>query len=458
MDPLRICICSQTPLLQFISERARRHVFGPFNRPSDLTGLVEGTDYRYSPGGVTRMVLPLVRELQRQGVLGEAHWISLNSAAPPTVRIPGLVLHSIALDRGRMSHYGATKEVLWSTIHGGGGSAAAAELFWTDAFTEYGYFNRRTAERIRELDKEHDFDLVYVHDFQLLPLGSMLGSLTPRLLRWHIPFEADAIPPLWRDRLVSYLGAYDRVIVSTRGYQTELRRFGFPGRVVRIPPYVDPTEYSRPGKAAVEQTAERFGIAPGDEVILVVARMDPMKGQDTAIRALAALLPRRPAARLVLVGNGSFSSTKGGLGLSKGALWRGELERLANRLGVGERVTFTGHVSQTELDALYERSLFTILPSVQEGFGLVVVESWLHARPAIVTRRAGIADLVVPGRNGLLCDPGDAKEIARKARWLLERPARRLRMGRSGRSTARRCTVSAASRREARLFAEVVEA
>src|SRR5208282_6333858 len=98
-----------------------------------------------------------------------------------------------------------------------------------------------------------------------------------------------------------------------------------------------------------------------DPFVLVVGRMDPMKGQDRALRAFAKLRRRLPGLRLVLVGNGSFSGSAQGLALSKSGRWRKALEELASELGISEQVVFTGHVSQTELDALYERCLFTVL-------------------------------------------------------------------------------------------------
>ncbi|HEV2166270.1 MAG TPA: glycosyltransferase family 4 protein, partial [Thermoplasmata archaeon] len=124
------------------------------------------------------------------------------------------------------------------------------------------------------------------------------------------------------------------------------------------------------------------------------------------------------------------------------------------------RVLFTGHLPQEDLDALYERCRFTILASVREGFGLVAVESWLHGRPTIVTRTAGIAELVRDGVNGLLFDPDRPGSLAAKMRELLDDRSGKLRakLVRNGRETARQCSLEAAEKAEREMLVAVVEA
>lgn len=458
MDPLSVLINTQTPLLQFSD--------GPKgSRPlwsvePDFANLEEGVDYRISPGGVTRMVYPLAKRLVAERTWSEVHWVSFNPHAPETVQLqPGITLHNVAIDRDRMGGYGKAKEAIWSTVHGLSEPKISRNLFWTDDYGEYTYYNRTTAELIRELDTTSDFDVFYIHDFQELPIGHMLGTLKPKVFRWHIPFDPRTIPAQWRSLLSTYLNAYDVVVVSSDRYRSALKQFGHQGRVERMYPYVDPEEYGRPGPAETTATAEKFGVEPEDTVVLVVARMDPQKGQDRVIASVSRLKTQFPHLRLVLVGNGSFTSARGGLGLSKSETWRQTLEEAAREQRVSERVVFTGHVSQHELDCLYERCAFTVLPSVNEGFGLVVVESWLHRRPTLVTDRAGVAELIEDGSNGLLFDPGDPAAFdGRMARLLRDSNGLRDRLAENGLTTSRQCTLDTAVRDESRLLGQVLEA
>lgn len=455
MEKLRILVNTQTPLVQFSPPSPDKP---DFPKDVELSALRQDVDYRFSPGGVTRMVYPLLQRFLAEGFIESADWVSLNPRAPATVRLPGITLHNVGLDPSRMKGYGATKETIWAAAHGLGEPERASGLFWTDEFAEYAFYNRTTAERILSLDRERDFDLFYIHDFQQLPVGHMLATLKPKIFRWHIPFEVGRIPASWRAPFETYLQAYDTIVVSSERHRKALAGLGRSGSIVLLHPYVDPKEYARPEPSEVRAAAQKFGLRPSDQVVLVVARMDPTKAQDVAIRAVAILKERFPHLRLVLAGNGSFSGASGGPGPSKAEAWHRHLKETAERLGVADRVVFTGHVTQAELDALYDRCLFTVLPSVNEGFGLVVVESWLHRRATLVTKRAGISDLIEEGHDGLTFDPEDAEALARLMERLLKDSGRMRRaLAEAGHRTARRCSIETAVTAETALLTRAVE-
>jgi glycosyltransferase involved in cell wall biosynthesis len=457
MDRISICINTQTPLVQFPGDGPRNSLDPLSAETVELGRLKEGQDYRFSPGGVTRMVYPLVRRLLKDKVLGEAHWVSLNPNAPPTVEMGKITLHNVRVAPDRLAGYSKVKEAIWSRVHDLEPPEQHDDLFWTEAFTEYQYYNRVTAELIRTLDGRYDFDAFYVHDFQQMPVGHMLASLKPKLFRWHIPFDVLQIPEKWRATLTTYLDAYDVLVVSARSYADSIAALTPKARVVQMYPFLDPEDYARPDRAKVAAVSARLGIRTRDEVILLVGRMDPIKGQDLAIRSFATLAPKFPAAKLVLVGNGSFSGSQAGLGLSKSARWRQNLESLVRTGGLEGRVVFAGHVGQDELDALYERCRFSMLPSVREGFGLVAVESWIHGRATIVTNRAGVSELVKDGVHALVFDPDHPEVLTEQmARLLGPRSGPlRARLARNGRALAEKCSVDVAVIGERELLEEV---
>jgi glycosyltransferase involved in cell wall biosynthesis len=358
--------------------------------------------------------------------------------------------------RERMEGYGQAKEAIWKALHGIQGEQGTVDsLFWQDEFVDFTYYNRLCSEFVAKLDKENDFDLFYIHDFQQLPAAQMLQTLKPKIFRWHIPFDESLIPEMWRQSLASYLNAYNVIIVSCKSYLGSLKRFGYGGEAHHIYPYIDQSVYRRPTESEIEGFDHKFGMREDDRVLLVVARLDPMKGQDRAIRGFAQVVKNFPNLKLVVAGNGSFSSSEQGLGLSKAERWLSQLCELVRSLGVEDRVVFTGHLSHSELQAAYERCELTILPSVLEGFGLVVIESWLYKKPAIVSSTAGVAELVEHGENGLLFNPNDPDDLAAKISLVLSDQNLASVMGENGYATSQRCSLERGVESEAELMLSI---
>ncbi|MCI4368866.1 MAG: hypothetical protein L3K09_04810, partial [Thermoplasmata archaeon] len=142
MEPLRVCVNTQTPLVQFLPSGSPPRSKSSASAPADLEKLTEGVDYRFSPGGVTRMVLPLLRRLVDEGDVGHADWVALNPSAPAIVRLPGMTLHHVALAPAKMAEYAKAKEAIWGRIHGTDETDHHDDLFWSEAFAEYAYYNR----------------------------------------------------------------------------------------------------------------------------------------------------------------------------------------------------------------------------------------------------------------------------------------------------------------------------
>ena len=93
---------------------------------------------------------------------------------------------------------------------------------------------------------------------------------------------------------------------------------------------------------------------------------------------------------------------------------------------------------------------------VKEGFGLVVVESWLHSRASIVTNGAGVAELVHDGKNGMLVNPNNTEELAAKmARLLSDRETART-MGEAGFVASKLCSMEEGLKARTRAIDELL--
>lgn len=453
-ERISLCVGTQTPLARFKSSLGELYdKYGQVPEPLPLDMLAEGEDYVYAPGGVTRLLPPLLRTLYEQGFIRKPHWVALNPMGPETVLAEGMILHSIELRPRASAKYGRFKEAIWKNVHG-----VEHGLVPRESFSGYALYNWLTAQEMLDLHSQFDFDLFYIHDFQLLQIGSMLGPTAPKIFRWHIPIDVERMLPEWQDFVLNYLNNYDAVIVSCKRYKENLQKAGFQGRLYQVYPHLDPDTYGTPSRSRVRNFCYKYDIEDDDKIALVVARLDPMKGQNAAVKGIAQIARRYPNLKLLLVGDGSFSSSaKGGLGLPKGLRWKQELDNLASSLNISDKVTFTGFISDEELESAFTRADIVILPSVLEGFGLIVLEAWQYQKPVIVSSEAGVAELVNEGENGFIFDPKNPKELAEKIDSLLSNPENAEEIGREGYETVKKCYLGKIAKRLRGIMEEVLE-
>ena len=436
-----LCVASQTPLIQFLN---------PSVDVTDFSSLAEGFDYRFSPGGVSRMLYPLLKRMMESRIIDGVEWISLNPSAPPRGSFRGINLHHITLPSEKLKGYGAVKEGIWRLFHG----LWKPEIpeFWCDEYIDYMFLNRRFSELAYALHRQIDFDGFYIHDFQLLPMGSMLPTAEPKIFRWHIPFRTHDLPRSWQLAILKYLSYYDVVIVSSQTYLEELRRLGYEGDAFHIYPYIDPSQYPQPTEQQIRDLREHLDIREEDFVLLTVARLDPMKAQDKVITALKRVVSKFPNTKLVLVGDGSLSSSK--LGLSKGEQWLQHLKECVESKGLKGNVVFAGYLPEKDLGTAYAMCDAFILPSVREGFGLVVVEAWIYKKPVIVSCYAGVADLIEDGVNGFLFDPRKTNQLASKIIKVLSNKDLSEKLGKEGFKTSTLCHIDEGIKKEAEVLAK----
>lgn len=454
MDGLRVALASQTPPVKFRStptDLEERYPGHP--DPLDVASLQEGVDFDWTTGGVPVMLRQLLAWNKHHGFWRDATWTALNPTAPREYLVEGIPVRSVSLEPSALQGYASCKEKMWAEIHRlplPGGPITAPEF---GAFTQYNW--RTTRELLEVVGRS---DAVFVHDFQLLQLGAMLGLSAPVVLRWHIPFRPEKWSPYFRNFVVRVVEDFDGVVVSCRRDLEGLLRSGYRGLARQVYPYLDPASVRQPTARDHEEFRRRVPLPEDAPMVLCVSRMDPIKGQDRLVRAFAQVSRKVPEARLVMVGNGSFTSSTGGRGLGhpKGTAWRNHLEGAVLEAGLKDQVVFTGYLPPEVLDAAWERCSVVVQPSVVEGFGLTAVEGWLRLRPAIVSRGAGAAELVLEGVNGYSYEPDDVDALAQHLLAILADPDAAARMARRGKETAQRCALAEGARAESQALEEAV--
>lgn len=144
---------------------------------------------------------------------------------------------------------------------------------------------------------------------------------------------------------------------------------------------------------AAEPPVDRAGLdtPPGAKVLLILARLHPVKGVDVAIRALAAI----PGAVLWIAGEGPLERA---------------LRKLAVDEGVADRVRFLGW--RDDRSALLKAADVCLVPSRSEPFGNVVINAWAHGVPLVAAASQGPGFLVRDGDDGLKVPVDDALALA----------------------------------------------
>ncbi|MGC8497765.1 MAG: glycosyltransferase family 4 protein [Thermoplasmata archaeon] len=395
---MNIGIVSQTPLLRF------SETFD--NEPIVKLSELDREKYNYTIGGVSIMVNNLIRKMQNEKFAKKVFWFALNPNAPERIMVrDNLELYNIRQQSKMMKAYTGFKEILWNNIHG-----LKHEKFSIDEYLGFINYNWLVTKGILELKEE--IDLLMIHDFQQLMVGSLIGPAKPAVLRWHIPFIPENFTAQIQKFIINGLEGFDTIIVSTKRDLEGLIRAGYRGVAYQIYPNIDPEKWPRASYRTAVSFGESYGIKEDDFMVLNVARMDPMKSQDVLIKAVALLKKSIPNLKLMLVGNGSFTSSSNGLGSSKGDLQKQSLKTLVKKLELENRVIFTGYLPDDVLSKAYERSNLFVLPSIIEGFGLSTVEAWIYDKVTIVSKGAGVSELITDGLNGYKFNSGRYKELS----------------------------------------------
>jgi glycosyltransferase involved in cell wall biosynthesis len=294
---------------------------------------------------------------------------------------------------------------------------------WTAGFPEPKTFSKRAARLLRE--RLDNFDIV--HDNQVLGYGML------DIAEMGFPLITSIHHPITFDRRIDIEAA------TTRRKKLTLRRwYGFlkmQGKVARaVGKILTVSESSRH-----DITAD-FGVDPSDiqviplgvdEVfgpptaprvpgrIVAMASADaPMKGIATLLEAFAKLLTEREVELLLVT-----KPTPGG-----------RTEKLIERLGIAEHVTFVNGISDSELVEVMGSAEVACVPSLYEGFSLPTAELMACETPLVVSRAGAIPEVVGPdGECADLVTPGDVGELERAIAAMLDDPERRRRMGLAGR-------------------------
>lgn len=174
--------------------------------------------------------------------------------------------------------------------------------------------------------------------------------------------------------------------------------------------------------AAASRVLSHHGLPADVPLVLYVGAINPHKNLDTLLLALSDLRASHPGGwHLVIVGEYRADPTLG---------CHQRIVDLCRALGLDERVTLTGFISDADLAILYNAASLLVLPSLDEGFGLPVIEAMACGLPVAVSARGSLPALV--GDAGLTFDPLDRSAMRQAIARLLDDAALRQELGARG--------------------------
>jgi glycosyltransferase involved in cell wall biosynthesis len=273
----------------------------------------------------------------------------------------------------------------------------------------------RSAVRLARIIRNEEIDVIHSHHRFAALAGKIASKLTgvPLVTTMH-EVRRDA------GRL-TVLGLGDEVVVlSEMMRKYVIDTYGIrPDRVHVIPLGLDVLPRLSDSRRAV--LMNELGIVDKGPLIACVARLSKNKGHAYLLEAVPDVARHHPSICLLLVGEGEE---------------REALEARVVELGIGKNVLFLG--SRRDVPDIIGLVDLTVLPSLQEGFGVVLIESLAQAKPVVATGVGGIPEIVKDGETGVLVPPRDGEALSRGIRHLLERPDTARRLGAGGHELVRR--------------------
>ncbi len=275
--------------------------------------------------------------------------------------------------------------------------------------------------RVRRLVRGLRPDLVHALHLTSYGFLAVLCDVRPTLVSvWGTDvLEAPRLSPFHYFITRFALRRADHITATGLRLAEAATRYAPAGKPVTVVPYGVDLEVFRPRPSTDHRPALGGGDASSEVVMGAVARLSREKGLHYLLEAFAFVVDRYTGARLVLAGEGPE---------------RRRLQRLAARLGLGERVQFLGEVPHEQVPQVLQGLDVFVMPSTYEGFGVAALEAEAVEVPVVASSIHGIPDVVVDGETGLLVPPRNRQALAEALLRLAGDADLRRRLGRAGRA------------------------
>ncbi len=360
-------------------------------------------------GGMNVYVRDLTRELGRLGIHVDVFTRSQDEHVPHVLHDLGYGNRVVHIPAGPEKPFPKAQlpDYIPEFVQGIKKFAAEKGLCYDIIHSHY-WMSGLAAEMLAEA-----WDIPIVHMFHTL--GEMKNRIAQSDAERENPYRLAS-----ERRVLAYA---DRIIVATLAEKAQLEWLykADPRKLTIIPPGVDTGRFYPIPK---DEAKQFVGIPDEDRVVLFVGRIEPLKGLDTLIRAMAGLDRKQLGCPDLVVIGGDPNADPEDMTVEMA-----RLQKLSHDLSLDSMVIFLGKRDQDTLPYYYSAAEVLVMPSHYESFGMVALEAMACGTPVIASQVGGLAFLVQDGVTGYHVPGGDSAALCDRLTRLLGDAALRQKMG-----------------------------
>jgi len=313
------------------------------------------------------------------------------------------------------------------------------------------YTSSISLSMISNLQKK-DVDIAHVH-FDIPP-NPVIGSnyakkkKIPLVLTYHGDWVStyggafrNIATQFFNTFLVDKILEQSTVIISPSTSYIQESRFlkKYSHKVVCIPNGVNIEDFTV--NSSKEECRSILGLPQDHQIMVFMGFLAPHKGPEFLIKALSSIIRQHSNVLLLFMGTG---------------IQEKELKDLTHQLGLDNHIVFLGYISDKKYKAMVLKAAdIFCLPSLYECFPLAILEAMASGLPVITSNISGIPEIIIHGKNGLLCQPGNSSELAEAIRYLVEHESIRKEMGDLNTVLIKKYTWDEIAQKTEKLYADI---
>jgi glycosyltransferase involved in cell wall biosynthesis len=222
--------------------------------------------------------------------------------------------------------------------------------------------------------------------FVKVPKVLLLYHIHQEILRKYLPFPLSHLAMFLESRVTPNLYRNESIVTISESSKKDLVDLNWfkPNNIEIVNP-------------AIESDSLKKGPKTNKPSFVYLGRLKPYKNIDIAIKAFAQVNKKFPSSTLTIAGFGESLS---------------DLKQLTSKLGVENKVSFPGKVSEGQKAKLFSQSWAAIQPSSVEGWGITVIEANACGTPVVASNVKGLSDSVVNGKTGILFPVGNFETLS----------------------------------------------